>query len=66
MEKFEEQTNRRMKAIIPTDLEITDYDEEMMSKNLELQLVEVTITKEPYIDQSRPQLYKRTVERSDN
>lgn len=54
-----------MKQILPTDIDLTDYETEDLNKQLELETVLITLTKETNPD-SKPQDYKRVVARMEN
>ena len=56
---------KRMKTIIPGSLDVTDYDEELLAKQLELDIVTITLIKETG-PQALPQDYTRSVKRSEN
>jgi hypothetical protein len=44
MDSMEIKLKRRMETILPTDLDLTDYDPELLKKQLDLELVMVTLT----------------------
>ena len=57
-----------MKKFVPTNIDLTDYDKDLFKKQLDLESVKITLTKDPAkaIEYEVESFYMRTVERSAN
>ena len=43
-QELENHLSIRMRSIIPAEIDLTDYDKELLTKNLDIETLEVTIT----------------------
>ena len=57
-----------MKKFLPTNLDLVDYDKELLKKQLDLETVEVTLTQDPAKakEYEMTQFYRRSVIRFQN
>ncbi|CDW79166.1 UNKNOWN [Stylonychia lemnae] len=67
-QELENHLAMRMKKFVPTNMDLTDYDKDLFKKQLDLETVNVTITKDPAkaIEYEIENFYMRSVERFPN
>ena len=65
---MELQLSRRMKKFVPSNLDLVDYDKELLKKQLQLETVEITLTKDEVKakEYNLDEYYRRTVKRFPN